>query len=44
MKRKYEKPLSKVYELKQLPQLLQTSGKRSPYGDRNGDPIDYDWG
>lgn len=44
MKRKYEKPLSKVYELKQLPQLLQTSGNRRPYGDPNGDPIDYDWG
>ena len=36
MKKKlYEKPTTKVFELKQQPQLLQSSGNRDPYGDPN---------
>ena len=41
MKKKlYEKPTTKVFELKQHPQLLQSSGDRNPYGD----PIPDNWG
>ena len=41
MKKKlYEKPTTKVFELKQQPQLLQSSGDRNPYGD----PIPDNWG
>ena len=41
MKKKlYEKPTTKVFELKQQPQLLQSSGDRNPYGD----PIPGNWG
>ena len=39
-KKMYEKPTTKVYELKQQPQLLQSS----LLGDRNnpyGEPVDY---
>ena len=39
-KKMYEKPTTKVYELKQQPQLLQSSGNRNPYGD----PITDNWG
>ena len=40
MKKKlYEKPTTKVFELKQQPQLLQSSGDRNPYGD----PIPGNW-
>lgn len=39
-KKMYEKPTTKVYELKQQPQLLQSSGDRNPYGD----PIPGNWG
>lgn len=30
-KRKYEKPLMRVFDLKQQPQLLAGSGERNPY-------------
>ena len=39
-KKMYDKPTTKVYELKQQPQLLQSSGNRGPYGD----PIPGNWG
>ena len=39
-KRLYEKPSMKVFELKQQPQLLQSSGNRDPYGA----PIPGNWG
>lgn len=39
-KKKYEKPSMQVFELKQQPQLLQSSGNRNPYGD----PIPGNWG
>ena len=38
-KKKYEKPSSKVYELKQQPQLLQSSllgDRNNPYGEPEG--------
>jgi hypothetical protein len=38
-KKQYEKPSSKVYELKHRPQLLQSSGERNPYGD----PTNWNW-
>ena len=34
-KKMYEKPAVQVIELKQQPQLLQSSGNRDPYGDPN---------
>ena len=41
MKKKlYEKPTMEVVQLKQKPQLLQSSGDRNPYGD----PIPGNWG
>ena len=39
-KKKYEKPAMQVFELKQQPSLLQTSGERDPYGN----PNQWNWG
>ena len=38
-KRHYERPRMRVVELRQRARLLQTSGRRSPYGD----PSNWDW-
>ena len=40
IKRKYEKPSMKVYELKQQPQLLAGSGGTDPYTPDNNP---YNW-
>ena len=42
-KKMYEKPSMQVFELKQQPQLLQSSGNRSPYEEPNGDPTNWNW-
>lgn len=38
-KKMYEKPTTKVFELNQQPQLLQSSGNRDPYGN----PTNWNW-
>ena len=38
-RRPYERPRMRVVELRQRARLLQTSGRRSPYGE----PKDWDW-
>ena len=38
-RRPYERPRMRVVELRQRARLLQTSGRRSPYGN----PTDWNW-